>query len=87
MDLPWRTELDTGFRWIDTIHNNNGGTPGTVPAYAEMDVRLGWHATKHLDISITGQNLLQDQHPEAGFPGPAQEEIVRSVFGTIEWRF
>lgn len=87
MDLPWRTELDTSFRWIDTVHNNNGGVAGTVPAYAEMDVRLGWHATKNLEISIVGQNLLHDQHAEAGFPGSTQEQIVRSIFGKIAWKF
>jgi iron complex outermembrane receptor protein len=87
MDLPGRTELDVGFRWIDTVHNNNGGTPGTVPSYAEMDARLGWHATKNLEISIVGQNLLHDQHAEAGFPGPAQEQIMRSIFGKIAWKF
>jgi iron complex outermembrane receptor protein len=87
MDLPGRIELDAGLRWIDTVHNNNGGAAGTVPSYAEMDVRLGWHATKNLEISITGQNLLHDQHAEAGFPGSAQEQIVRSIFGKIAWRF
>jgi iron complex outermembrane receptor protein len=87
MDLPWRTELDTSFRWIDTIHNNNGGVVGTVPAYAEMDFRLAWHATKNLEISVVGQNLLHDQHAEAGFPGPAQEQIIRSIFGKVAWSF
>jgi outer membrane receptor for monomeric catechols len=85
--LPFRTELDTAFRWIDTVHNNNGGTAGTVPSYAEMDVRLGWHATKNLEFSIVGQNLFQAQHPESGFPGPQQEQIVRGVYGKVIWRF
>jgi iron complex outermembrane receptor protein len=87
MDLPWQMELDAAFRWIDTVHNNNGGTPGTVPSYGELDARLAWHATRNLEISVVGQNLLQDQHPEAGYPGPAQEQIIRSVFGKIAWRF
>jgi iron complex outermembrane receptor protein len=87
MDLPWHTELDAGLRWIDTVHNNNGGTAGTVPSYAELDLRLGWHATKNLEISVAGQNLLHDQHAETGFPGPSQEQIVRSVYGKIAWSF
>lgn len=87
MDLPCRTELDAAFRWIDEVHNNNGSTPGTVPAYAEVDVRLGWHATKNLELSVVGQNLLHEQHPEAGFPGSAQEQIVRSIYGKMTWRF
>ena|SRR5665213_1475948 len=87
MDLPYRTELDTALRWIDTIHNNNGATSGTVPGYAEADIRLAWHATKNIEVSIVGQNLLHDRHAESGFPGPAQEQIVRSVYGKVSWQF
>jgi iron complex outermembrane receptor protein len=87
MDLPFHTELDVNARWIDTVRNDNNGVAGTVPAYAEMDVRLGWHATKNLEISIVGQNLLHAQHPEAGFPGPTQEQITRSVYGKIAYRW
>jgi iron complex outermembrane recepter protein len=87
MDLPWRMEFDAALRWIDTIHNNNGSTPGTVPAYAEMDLRIGWHATKNVEVSIVGQNLLHDQHAESGFAGPTQEQIERSVYGKISCRF
>jgi iron complex outermembrane receptor protein len=87
MDLPWCTELDVNCRWIDKVINDNNGVAGTVPAYAEMDVRLGWHATKNLEISVVGQNLLHDHHAESGFPGPGQEQIQRSVYAKISWRF
>jgi iron complex outermembrane recepter protein len=87
LDLPCRVELDAAFRWIDTVHNNNGGTPGTVPSYGELDARLGWHATKNIELSVSGQNLLQAQHPEAGYPDSTQEQIIRSVFGKITWSF
>jgi hypothetical protein len=52
-----------------------------------MDVRLAWHATKNLEISVVGQNLLHDQHAEAGSPGPTQEQIVRGVYGKIAYRW
>ena len=85
MDLPGHTELDANARWIDTVRNNNGSTVGTVPGYFELDVRLGWHVTKNLEVSIVGQNLLHAQHAEAGFPGPTQEQIVRGVYGKISF--
>jgi iron complex outermembrane receptor protein len=87
MDLPCSTELDAAFRWIDDIRNNNGSTLATVPAYAEVDVRLAWNPTKHLGFSIAGQNLVHDRHLEYGFPGPSQEEIGRSVYGKVTCRF
>jgi iron complex outermembrane receptor protein len=87
MDLPYGTQLDVAFRWIDTVHNNAGPTAGTVPSYADVDIRVAWHATKNLEISIAGQNLLHDHHPEAGFPDPTREEIARSVYGKLALRF
>jgi iron complex outermembrane receptor protein len=89
MDLPYRTELDVAVRWIDIVHAANLGavTPSTIPDYAEMSVRLCWHATKNLDFSVVGQNLLHDQHAESGVPGPSQEQVARSIYGKITWRF
>ncbi len=87
MDLPQNVELDAGLRWVDTLHNNNNGVVGTVPSYFELDTRIGWHPVKNLEVSFVGQNLLHDQHPEFGVPGPTREEIVRSFYGKMSWRF
>ena len=87
MDLPQNVELDAGLRWVDTLHNNNGGVVGTVPSYFELDARLGWRPVKNLELSFVGQNLLHDQHPEFGAPSPTREEIVRSFYGKMSWRF
>jgi len=87
MDLPKNVELNAGLRWVDTLHNNDGTTVGTVPSYFELDVRIGWHVTKNLELSVVGQNLLHDRHPEYGFPSPTREEIKRSVYGKIAWQF
>jgi len=87
MDLPQNMEFDLGGRFIDSLTTNSGATVGTVPGYFELDARLAWHPTKNLEISVVGQNLLHDQHAEYGFPGPAQDQIERSVYGKIAWHF
>ena len=87
MDLPARVELDAALRWVDDRSLNSGPQIGTVPSYWEMDLRLGWHPREHISLSITGQNLLHNHHAEYGFPGPAQVQIERSVYGKITWRF
>lgn len=87
MDLPQNVALDAGLRWVDTLHNNNGPNAGTVPSYFELDVRLGWHPTKQLELSLVGQNLLHNHHPEYGFPSPTREEVERSFYGKVTWRF
>ncbi len=87
MDLPENIEFDTGLRWVDSLTINNIATAGTVPSYFELDARLAWHPTKNLEISLVGQNLLHDQHPEYSFPTPTQVQIERSVYGKIAWHF
>jgi iron complex outermembrane receptor protein len=51
-----------------------------------MSVRLGWRVASGLDLSVVGQNLLHDGHPEYGLPGPTRVEIGRSVFARLAWR-
>jgi iron complex outermembrane receptor protein len=87
MDLPQNMEFDTGLRWVDALPINDGPTAATVPSYFELDARIAWHPTKDLEVSVVGQNLLHDQHPEYGFPSPTQGQIERSVYGKIAWHF
>ena len=87
LNLPRQAELDVGLRWVDVLHTNDGPTPGTVPSYFEMNARLAWHASERLELSLVGENLLHDHHPEYGFPDPARVEIERSVYGKFAWRY
>lgn len=84
MDLPGNLELDPVLRWVDAIYNLNGATPiVAVPSYLEMDARLGWRPVKNLELSVTGQNLLQPYHVEF----VSGEEISRSVYGKVALQF
>ena len=87
LNLPWRAELDAGLRWVDTLHTDTGAIPATVPSYFELNTRLAWHASEQLELSLVGQNLLHNRHPEYGPPDPARAEIQRSVYGKLAWRF
>jgi iron complex outermembrane receptor protein len=86
-NLPQRTELDTALRWVDTLHTDNGPTPGTVPSYFELNARFSWHPTDRLELSFTGENLLHNRHPEYGFPDPTRVEIERSGYAKVAWRY
>ncbi|MEO7299415.1 MAG: TonB-dependent receptor [Verrucomicrobiota bacterium] len=87
MSLPGNLELDGRLRFIDRLAVYSAGKAGTVPSYVSLDLRLGWNPTKNLEFSIVGQNLLDSQHPEFGFPTATRHEIERSVFGKVTWRF
>ena len=83
MDLRHGVEFDTALRWIDSLIISNGpnGGPvaGSVPSYFELNARLAWHVSRRLELSVVGQNLLHDHHPEYGYPGAGREEISRST--------
>jgi iron complex outermembrane receptor protein len=57
-----------------------------VPAYTEMDVRMAWQPRPNLELSVTGQNLLQRSHPEFGTPG-LRQVFERAVFVKLALRF
>ena len=80
MDLPGRLTLDAGFRAVSRVANQS------VPAYAELDVRLAWNAARNLEFSIVGQNLLHSRHAEFGAPATRQE-VERGIFGKVVCRF
>ena len=79
-DLPRNLTLDAMARYVGRVAATD------VPAYAELDVRLGWQPLPNLQLSVRGQNLLHDQHPEFGAP-LSRLEIERGVFGEVVWQF
>jgi iron complex outermembrane recepter protein len=85
--LPANIEFDTTLRWVDTLHTNNGPTPGIVPSYFGLDGRLAWHSAKGMELSLVAQNMLNPRHVEYGYPSPLREQIDRSVFAKVAWRF
>jgi iron complex outermembrane receptor protein len=87
ISLPRHVELAAGLRWVDALQTNSGPTPGSVPAYFELESRLAWHAGDRLELSLAGQNLLHNHHPEYAFPGASRPEIQRSVYGKVAWRY
>jgi iron complex outermembrane receptor protein len=82
INLPANLEFDSVLRYVDNL-NQRGPT---VPSYVSLDLRLGWRPTPNWEFAIVGQNLLDKQHAEFGAPATRQE-IPRSVYGKITWRF
>jgi iron complex outermembrane receptor protein len=81
LDLPHGFALDGFVR-----HVARRRSP-VVPAYSELDVRLGWALRGGWELSLIGQNLLHDRHPEFGTPTPLRYEFERGVYARSVWRF
>ena len=52
-----------------------------VPAYTGLDMRLGWQAQRHTEISVSGRNLLKSRHTEFinMMPSMAVYDVHRSL--------
>ncbi|TAK92751.1 MAG: TonB-dependent receptor, partial [Verrucomicrobia bacterium] len=75
MDLPGHFQFDTTARYVDLRPSP------VIPSYFTVDLRLAWQF-KNLELAVVGQNLCDNRHPEFG-----TQEIPRSVFGKVTWRF
>ncbi len=79
-DFTPAASLDAQLRYVDNVQ--------AIPAYVTADVRLSYRPTANLELSIVGQNLLQDRHPEQASPiGLPTFEVPRGFYGRITWRF
>ena len=85
LDLSRHLALDGVFRYVSRRPGPNLLSPH-VPAYAELDLRVGWTANERLELSLIGQNLLQKSHGEMLYGG-APEEFRRAVMLRSLWRF
>jgi iron complex outermembrane receptor protein len=75
LDLPAHTQLDGVLRY-------SGRLPApALPGQSSLDLRFAWQI-RHLELSVVGQNLVNDRHFEFG-----QEEIARSVYAKVTTRF
>jgi iron complex outermembrane receptor protein len=81
INLTKNFEVYGGLRFVDSFKYNNGGVPGTVPKYSELDLKLAWLPKKNLEVSVTGQNLLNAQHSEYVISSPnPREDVERSFY-------
>ena len=81
LDLPHGLAFDAFFRHV-------GERPApTVPAYRELDLRLGWAVRGGWEISLVGQNLLHDHHSELLPASAPHYDFRRGVFVRSAWHF
>jgi len=56
-----------------------------VPAYRALDLNYIWQINRHLELSVTGTNLLDAAHVEYG-PAPNRAAYRRKVGVKLVWR-
>jgi iron complex outermembrane receptor protein len=80
LDLPGRVELDGVFRLASRLPNP------PLPGYETVDARLGWRATRQVEIALSGRNLLDPRHAEFVTTNSLNHLVRRSALLTVTWR-
>ena len=81
LDLPGDFELDAFLRRVGSLPHP------AVPAYAELDLRIGWRPSPAWELSVVGQNLLHAHHPEFQLASPTREEYQRGAYVRLAWQY
>jgi len=58
--------------------------------HLDLDLQVTWRATPNVELSIVGQNLLDQSHAEYGpstIVATQTTEVERGVYGKLTWRF
>ncbi len=79
MDLGARTSFDATLRTVGALPQPK------LKSYTELQASIDHHFTQHLDVSVSGFNLLDDRHLE--YPAPTAEAIRRSFIAQARWKF
>ena len=60
-----------------------------APGYTRLDTTLTWRANALISLSLSGQNLLQNQHLEfVDVTGSTQTTLIkRTVAAKVTWTF
>jgi len=81
-NLTRNLELDARASYTSSLRT------GRIPAFAGLNLRVGWRLSEATEFSVAGQNLLQPRHAE--FPdvdAHLHTEVERSVTAKFTVRF
>jgi iron complex outermembrane receptor protein len=81
--------LPHNLQWNASAYFVNRLPAVSIPSYTRLDSGLIWHAGERASVSVVGQNLLKNLHPEyAGPSSSVQSDLMRrSAYAKIAWSF
>lgn len=83
-----KIEFDNFVYYVGGLNKGVTNTTRGIPSYVRFDTRLGYLATKNLDLSVGVQNLLDQVHTE--FKAALynnQTEIGRTFYFKLVWQY
>ncbi len=88
MDLGNNLSLDLWIYYVGELKKTSFSIDRPVSDYTSWNVRLAWRPVDKLELSVVGQNLLEDHHLEfVGENFIPVAEVERSVHAQVRWDF
>lgn len=78
IDIGPRLSFDATLRYVGSLPNP------ALDSYYDINASLNWRAGRHLDLGLSGFNLLRPRHLE--YPPPNGRYVVRSLIAQARWR-
>jgi iron complex outermembrane recepter protein len=80
--FPIGIEMTNALYYVDEMSVIN------IPGYYRFDTRISYPLTDKVELSLIGQNLLDDRHQEfTNFLFKSPAEIGRSVYASVAYKF
>ncbi|MFO7686059.1 MAG: TonB-dependent receptor [Desulfobacterales bacterium] len=76
LDVTPQIDFDIWLRFVGSLPERD------IDRYTVVDARLAWRPFTKLELSLVGQNLLEEGHAEF-----STLEVQRSVYAKIDWHF
>jgi iron complex outermembrane receptor protein len=83
LGLPWNLQWNASAYFVNRLPAQ------AIPSYTRFDTGLNWRVGESVSLSVVGQNLLKDLHPEYNGPiSTVQPGLMRrAAYAKITWSF
>jgi iron complex outermembrane receptor protein len=81
--------LPKNLHWNTAAYFVNRLPAVSIPSYTRVDTGLTWQAGERVSMSVVGQNLVKNRHPEYASPTISVEPdlMSRAEYAKITWSF
>jgi iron complex outermembrane recepter protein len=81
--------LPHNLQWNASAYFVNRLPAQLIPSYTRFDTSLNWRLGESVSLSLVGQNLIKDLHPEYSGPNSTVQsgQMRRAAYAKITWSF
>jgi iron complex outermembrane receptor protein len=83
LSLPWNLQWNASAYFVNRLPAQS------IPSYTRLDSGMNWYLGESVSLSVVGQNLLKDLHPEYSGPNSTVQPglMRRTAYAKITWSF